>query len=797
MTLLSTELIKKTYVIPARQLCSSSTYYIRGPGIGGSVSYTIPQQTFGNTVGTYDTLNSKSLGTQLCWAGGFYYYGSGPMHEMTFGRYCKYNWGIEYKMDTMIADLIALYPPATHTILSITHSGAFENRLAAGNLMLHYGNPGALPKVTVIKGEGKNITVSDETLGMKDYFKRIIDDMYDGKITSPSIFANQGNACSPICDPTNQLCCSPIYNPVSGPSPYNHVCEVEPLTLIVYVVPKSTDLHFTLKDAVTPVDDTVVTPETEITDEEVTVEDPGLTEEYGRDYGVIGDSGGVSNTEVVPPAEFDYIYIPNTIPITSLDGVVIGVGIVAGHVEDAGLTHTNVYIKSITNAFKGADTMTIVEHVKYSEAGIFNIGDKVLGLIYGETRFLGWIKVKNRVITESEQYIQYEAVGVKEFLDQIPFSAHYRITNSSIAYIFANISQYVPKSLVATLTGLSLLPNSLLPEFTVDSSSFGHALDSIIDYARKYNYYIDYSKELTVYNLDSLPVVQLTMPTEGAALSAIHLIKSKNLSVDVSNCRTRCILRGDYPIVEYDEVRDVSWTIVNNQWVGEIDLGKRLMSNLLSNTSIPVYVYFKSSTGAITAFTVSYVNCNTGLVKVIDANAFWRKNELRIRYCVKDELHPLKYDSGWKGTAYTDYNIQQVLVQQDTRFRQVILPEGVIRDDSAKMSDYANNLLDSLKNWKIGGSIVVDGLDLTLVIGKSVEILNSGCAELASKYLAIMSITWDFENHTTSLNLTNDYYLGTSIIDPINDEKYDERKLIEQVITSRGKIQDFPWVFNQ
>jgi hypothetical protein len=355
------------------------------------------------------------------------------------------------------------------------------------------------------------------------------------------------------------------------------------------------------------------------------------------------------------------------------------------------------------------------------------------------------------------------------------------------------MSQYLPRALVNERLNLTALPTGVLPTFQIESASFGYALDAIIDYARKYQWYIDHSGILRILDMDNLPIVQLSMPTEGAALSATHRIISKNLNVDVNNCRTRCIIRGDYPIQEFDELKTVAWdNTVGGYWgLGTIQLNKRIQANLITNSGIPVYVYYLNGTTPV-GVSVTFVDCNTGEVKIYAP----RRDTYYVRYCVKDELNPLKYDTGWRGTAFSAYGVQQVLIQSDTRFRKIIIPEGTIRDDTQYFSAYANNLLAPLQDWKRGGSVLVDGLAIDLYIGKSVEILNSGCAELASKYLAITSITWNFDDNTTALNLTDDYYLGTGIIDPIDDSKYDERKVIEKIVLTKKRQEDAPWIFN-
>lgn len=747
--------------------------------------------------------NGRTVGVQLC-SDGNCYAGSGSASSWTIRQHV-----VSLDFSQAMEELKAAYPPATYSIFT-TLAAALDSIWQ--DIVVSQNDFTDIPNTTIIKGEGNEITVSTEQLSSRQYFFRLMNDMYNDRTVGEDPYNVNLNTSKDYADIGPDGGCGSTSGSICAPASYNKTTQFPAVNVTFYIVPKSTDWDFTLTDKAkegmddeSNVDKDEPEPDTEQFTDEITDPGEGNNPIEASDYGssIGGSDGGGKGVEILPPNEFDYVYIPNTVPITTIDSVVVGTGIIAGHVEGSGLSHTNVWVKEITQSLKSSDTMTFIEHAKYHEAGIFNIGDNVLGLIYGETRFKGWVKSKQRVVNENEQYIEYQAVGAKGWLQTLPFSAHYVAKNKSVQWIFNDISQYLPKALVLDRLGVSLLPTTVIPEFTVDSATFGYALDAIMDYAREYGWYVDVNKILHIYALDTLTNVQLSMPTEGAALTSSHKIISKNLNVDVSDRRTRCILRGDYPITEYLETRPVSWdvyhwsgggTSITQVRGGTLTLGKRIAAALITNSAVPVYVYKVASNGNKIPLTVTYVDCNTGEIHISGDIA--QPDSVMVRYCVKDELNPIKYDTGWKGTAYTDHNVQQVLVQSDTRFKKIIIPEGVIRDDTIYFQNYANLLLDPLKDWTIGGSILVDGLNLDIQIGNSVEILNSGCAELSTTKMAVFQITWDFEAHTTSINLSNDYYLGTAIPDPINDQNYDERKQIEQIVLTRGKQQDFPWIFN-
>lgn len=702
-------------------------------------------------------------------------------------QYIYYRASVQLDLSSVIADLNAGPTPYySHSIYKtkITDAGGntlFDTGKYYKDDNIDTPNVNNLENETPYVGEGTPEQINARLL------TRLISDMFKDK-SAGRILSVANNE----TDETNQaVVCG------NGSYPYAASCNMKPVsstvTIDIYLIPNTLDLpeDISIPEEKGPIDDTGVTPETEKITDNITPEE-GLNEDDIRDNGGITtqDSGG--GIDVKTPTGFDTIYIPESVDVDNLPGVVIGVDIIAGSESGYGLTHTNVFIKSITQSMNTADSMIFVEQVKYDETGIFNIGDKVFGLVYGTTRFRGWIKSKQRIINESDQYIQYEASGIRGWLNTLPFATQYKVTENTIQQIATSITAKLPRAIINERLNLTSLPTTIIPKFEIESASFGYALDAILDYARKYQYYIDHTGTFRILDLENLTVVNLSMPTEGDKLSEHpeYTILSKDLSVDVSNCRTRIILRGDYPIQEHNDHVSASWEYTKGSVIGTISLGKKILPSLLSNNSMPVYIYTVLSGNVKSYWNLVSVDCDTGEIKFTGPSGFY----MYIRYCTKDELNPIKYDSGWKGTAYTDYKIQQVITQQDSRFKKIILPEGAVRDDSSYLESYANSILESQKDWKIGGSIVLNGLNVNTYIGTAVKILNSNSVELLTAEMAVMQVTWDFENMTTSLSVTNDYYVGTAIPDQFNDEKYDERKLIEKLMLASHKINQMPWV---
>jgi len=119
----------------------------------------------------------------------------------------------------------------------------------------------------------------------------------------------------------------------------------------------------------------------------------------------------------------------------------------------------------------------------------------------------------------------------------------------------------------------------------------------------------------------------------------------------------------------------------------------------------------------------------------------------------------LLYDTGWKGTAYTEFNVQHTKTLIDDRFKYT---EGS-RDDSPLLKQYAEQYLRPFKDAYIGGSLELDGVFTNFTIGKSVRIYNTNLNYLNNQVLIIYDIEYDLNNKVTRLSLSSNYWFGTDI----------------------------------
>jgi len=468
---------------------------------------------------------------------------------------------------------------------------------------------------------------------------------------------------------------------------------------------------------------------------------------------------------------FDYLYIPSDIwaTVQISPGVVIGLGEIS--IED-------ITIERIKNSFVDADEMTFIERVKYDANGSFTEGAKVFGLIYGQTRFVGYIVSKNRFISSNDQYIRYEAVGLRRWLYHLPFAQLYNVKDSNTKSLFEKVLNSVPSFIIADYD-TSILPTKNVPDFYTVAANIGPTLDDILDKAGHYAYYIDTTKKLTVYDLKALPsYVELKMSTEGWYLKGHPECKilEKNLSGDISQAVTRAILLGDFTTT-VKKVKATA-TLVPNTVFYIIELNNQIL-NTIPGRKDTVIIEKIGDYEASPTILPSYIRLSDGTIKGVRNMFATDINSFEVYVTAAFVGSPVKYDTGWVGTAFSLFNIQNVIQRYDTKFKLIKGTTGLDRDDTGAMQLYANSLIEPYKDYAIGGTITLDTLFTTLTIGKAVRLTGTAQAGWTTTDLVVKSITFNVSELTTVVELTSNYFIGSGIVDP-RLEEIKEKRTAEQ-----------------
>jgi hypothetical protein len=137
-------------------------------------------------------------------------------------------------------------------------------------------------------------------------------------------------------------------------------------------------------------------------------------------------------------------------------------------------------------------------------------------------------------------------------------------------------------------------------------------------------------------------------------------------------------------------------------------------------------------------------------------NYFWRnppkKKCASVRADVLIETQPLRVEVSSPGTADTD----KVLRIVKTQFKYDEDPDNLI-DDTAEMTQYALDALEEFKDIKINGTIVLDTVDVSWDLNKTVNLINTQQGSWSSLNITIVGIEFDFTENTTTLEITSEY----------------------------------------
>jgi hypothetical protein len=141
------------------------------------------------------------------------------------------------------------------------------------------------------------------------------------------------------------------------------------------------------------------------------------------------------------------------------------------------------------------------------------------------------------------------------------------------------------------------------------------------------------------------------------------------------------------------------------------------------------------------------------------SRAAWAYKEFLNKKCasvkadVIIETIPLKVEVTVSGTASS---ISKTLRIINTSFIYSEDPDD-LADDTVRMTEYAEDLLEKYKDIKVNGSITLDTIDLTWDLDKTVNLINTDQGSWSSLNAKVIGIKYDFDMNTTTLEITSEY----------------------------------------
>jgi hypothetical protein len=138
-------------------------------------------------------------------------------------------------------------------------------------------------------------------------------------------------------------------------------------------------------------------------------------------------------------------------------------------------------------------------------------------------------------------------------------------------------------------------------------------------------------------------------------------------------------------------------------------------------------------------------------------NYYWRGQLFKVCATltadVLIETVPLKVEVNVPGSAS---GISKTLRIVNTSFRYSEDPDDLV-DDTARMTEYAEDLLEKYKDIKVNGSITLDTIDLSWDLDKTVNLINTAQGSWVTLNARVIGIKYDFDMNTTTLEITSEY----------------------------------------
>ena len=117
------------------------------------------------------------------------------------------------------------------------------------------------------------------------------------------------------------------------------------------------------------------------------------------------------------------------------------------------------------------------------------------------------------------------------------------------------------------------------------------------------------------------------------------------------------------------------------------------------------------------------------------------------------ETVPLVVTVNVPGTAS---GIGKILRVVNTDFKYDEDPDNLV-DDTTRMIEYGEDLLQKYKDIKVTGTITLDTIDLTWDLDKTVNLINTGQASWTTLNAKVIGITYNFDENTTTLEITSEF----------------------------------------
>ena len=544
-------------------------------------------------------------------------------------------------------------------------------------------------------------------------------------------------------------------------------------------------------------------------------EDP--VDEWNTNSGSSGSTGNGSKAEGMNT--FSSNYGNSNLPFNSiyLTGSNYNSFIAAGGgiVSNSGIfpISDTLYISDVKLSVEGSSA-SIKEIVAFDSTPSLNIGDRLYIYLFNDNNeskpiFYGFITSQKRLLTGTDTEIEYECNDLNYFLDQFYTPSHYIYRPPS--YNGTGVSKSYDRVLKEILN-IAGIPNAILDVPTFNSPPMTwiyQSLKTVLEWATNffgnYVYYIDRYGRLRFRSVDAGSVVKSYAV---GSLTEDNCVESFNPITDYSRSRSRIVLTGDFEITEkkitsrftrggeldpsdnenqtgifwfYDNVDDDLYDDDDGKkhkfYYFMFKPGETLNDKLLTDKNKSCRVVIKNYKNEDGTYEDKEISPRVFRTEAGDSEIYCEGDEFNQSRNI-EVIYAVRSDSPIQVATDTLYKGGTEVVKRPEFKKATSL--YATQNDMTLMKE----CLEDLKTFyqpTVGGTLVVDGIDLDIELLDKVSITGTSLASSERSSLAIYGIQYDCVSLRTTIELSNKTLFTLPFFDVMRERSRSSNELLAKM----------------
>ena len=335
------------------------------------------------------------------------------------------------------------------------------------------------------------------------------------------------------------------------------------------------------------------------------------------------------------------------------------------------------------------------------------------------------------------------------------------------------------------LSSMTLTP----PRLNFFGTTYGEAIYQVLYMQADHNAYIDNSTQIfTLVDFNSLTEKSIYLGKLNNAVGTLSgsnfNVKSANLRINLSGCKTKAILEGGNTYnqltetLTFDKEEDSNryFNAAHANWLNTLMNSSGAFTQDSPTVTIQVETQYNGGDWSEIEWGLnSTINPETGVVKVQNSthnHLVWTHgggtSTVPINYRAKSVTVTYAYEGDPIFKTYTaddstahQFGYDADLYVNEQGMRQVKIDGVTVRDDLDQMDDMVNLLLTTLKDEKLEGTVVLDmgekdTADVLWKQGQKVKIEYSINDTWTDRFARVNSIEYRFDTREITLGLTSD-----------------------------------------